>query len=148
MSMLFVYSVKYVCGTQTFSTACTPVSPGTYATEINIHNFHPTGTPPAHIQKRILQLVLNGATVGLEPTAAPAQPFTTITLPPDSATMDDCCNIGGTSFKANTPNIGFLELLSDVLVNVTAVYTATQVSSSGVSSGISIDVLNITHQQI
>ena len=147
---MFVYSVKFICGTQNPSTACTPVRQGAYATEINIHNFHPVVTPPlppAHIQKRILLLVHNNQTVGLEPQIANAQNFASITLPPDSATMDDCCNIGP-NFKPNLLNIGFLELVSDVLVNVTAVYTATEQSSAGVSSGISIDVVTVSPQQV
>ena len=123
-----------------------PVRQGAYATEINIHNFHQPGGPAAHIQKRILLLVNNNQTVGLEPRIANAQPFANITLPPDTATMDDCCNFGP-NFAPNALNIGFLELVSDVPVNVTAVYTATELTSTGVSTGISIDVQSITPQQ-
>jgi len=147
--MSFVYSVKFICGTQNPSTTCTPVRQGVYATEINVHNFHqpPTG-PPAKIQKRILLLVRNNETVGLEPHSVPATNFATITLPPDTATMDDCCNLGP-NFAPNTLNIGFLELVSDVQVNVTAVYTATPLpSATGAAvTDISIDVQTITPQQ-
>ena len=150
--MSFVYSVKFICGTQNPSTTCTPVRPGAYATEINIHNFHPA-TPPtvpppvAVIQKRIMLLVHNNQSVGLEPNIVTATPFATINLPPDSATMDNCCNLGP-NFAPNTLNIGFLELSSNLALNVTAVYTATDLTSSGASTGISIDVQSILPQQV
>jgi len=145
--MSFVYSVKFVCGVQNPSPTCTPVRQGAYATEINIHNFHQTPSgPAAHIQKRILLLINNNQPVGLEPRIANAQNFANITLPPDTATMDDCCNFGP-NFAPNALNIGFLELVSDVVVSVTAVYTATELSSAGVATGISIDVQSITPQQ-
>jgi hypothetical protein len=150
--LTFIYSVKFICGIQNPSTTCIPVRQGAYATEINIHNFHQPGPPggpsaPAvHIQKRILLLVHNNQTVGLEPGIVNAQNFSTITLPPDAATMDDCCNLGP-NFAPNALNIGFLELVSDVPVSVTSVYTATGLTSTGVGTGISIDVQSITPQQ-
>jgi hypothetical protein len=150
--MSFVYSVKFICGVQNPSTTCTSVRPGAYATEINIHNFHPP-TPPsippaiANIQKRILLLVHNNQAVGLEPNIVTATPFATINLPPDSATMDNCCNLGA-NFAPNALNIGFLELSSNLTLNVTAVYTATDLTSTGVSTGISIDVQTISPQQV
>ena len=151
--MSFVYSVKFICGVQNPSTACTPVRPGAYATEINIHNFHPPAPPSvpppvAIIQKRILLLVQNNQPVGLEPHTVPATPFATINLPPDSATMDNCCNLGP-NFAPNALNIGFLEeLSSNLTLNVTAVYTATESSAAGASTGISIAVQTISPQQV
>jgi hypothetical protein len=153
-TMSFVYSVKFICGVQNLSTTCTSVRPGAYATEIDIHNFHQPLTsgpppPPAHITKRLLLLVHNNQPVGREPGSANAQNFATITLQPDTATMDDCCNLLGPNFTANGPlNIGFLELVSDVPVSVTAVYTANDVTASGApGTAISIDVQSITPQQ-
>jgi hypothetical protein len=145
----FIYSVKFICGIQNPSTTCTPVRPGGYATEINIHNFHPPGTPPpiANIQKRIILLVHNNQPVGLEPNVVTATPFATITLPPDSGTMDNCCNLGP-NFAPNALNIGFLELSSNLALNVTAVYTATDLTATGVSTGISIDVQSVSPQQV
>jgi hypothetical protein len=150
--MSFIYSVKFICGIQNPSTTCTPVRPGAYATEINIHNFHPPGPPSipppiANIQKRIMLLVHNNQTVGLEPNIVTATPFATIALPPDSATMDDCCNLGP-NFAPNALNIGFLELSSNLAINVTAVYTAAILTSTGASTSISIDVQNISPQQV
>jgi len=61
--------------------------------------------------------------------------------------MDNCCNLGP-NFAPNALNIGFLELVSDVPINVTAVYTATDLTSAaGATGGISIDVQSITPQQ-
>jgi hypothetical protein len=151
-TMSFIYSVKFICGIQNPSTTCTPVRPGAYATEINIHNFHPPGPPSApppvaNIQKRIMLLVHNNQTIGLEPNVVTATPFATINLPPDSATMDDCCNLVPNA-PPNVLNIGFLELSSNVALNVTAVYTATDLTSTGVSTGISIAVQSISPQQV
>jgi hypothetical protein len=96
--MLFVYSVKFICGTQnppTTANICTPVRKGIYSTEVNIHNFHPPGTPPAVINKLAMLLVHNDAPVGREPRFAPAAPFANNTLQPGTATMDDCCSLLG-----------------------------------------------------
>ena len=146
--MSFIYSVKFICGVQNPSTTCTPVRPGAYATEINIHNFHPplsSGAEPpvAHIQKRILLLIHNNQPVGLEPNVVAATPLATINLPPESATMDNCCNIGP-NFAPNALNVGFLELTSNLALNVTAVYTATDLNATGIS----IDVQIISPQQV
>jgi hypothetical protein len=132
---MFIYSVKFVCGTQnvtsTVPQACTPVRQGTYSTEINIHNFNKTA---AVIEKRVLLLVQNDAPVGREPQVIPAKPFEKITLPPDSATMDDCCHLGDKlGFNPAHINIGFLEILSNVELNVTAVYTATDLKAATIS---------------
>jgi hypothetical protein len=131
---MFSYSVKFVCGTQNESTAgqtCTPVRPGTYSTDINIHNFNRT---EAAIEKRVLLLVQNDAPVGREPQIAPAKSFDRITLRPDSATMDDCCHLGDKlGFNPAHVNIGFLEIVSSVELNVTAVYTATDLKAASIS---------------
>jgi hypothetical protein len=143
---MFVYSVKFICGTEnppTPAPTCTPVRQGTYATEINIHNFQTAHA--ATIQKRVLLLVHNDAPVGREPQIARAQPFANITLPPDTATLDDCCSLGGPfNFSLSQINIGFLELVSNVALNVTAVYTATDLRAASIS----IDVQSITPQTV
>ena len=131
---MFSYSVKFVCGTQNVSATaqpCTPVRQGTYSTEINIHNFTKT---QAVIDKRVLLLVQNDAPVGREPQVVPAKSFDKITLPPDSATMDDCCHLGDKlGFNPAHINIGFLEIVSNVELNVTAVYTATDLKAASIS---------------
>jgi hypothetical protein len=59
-------------------------------------------------------------------------------LPPNSATMDDCCRIIEMLLdsvpSAKLPlNIGFLEILSTMELKVTAVYTATDLESHSIS---------------
>jgi hypothetical protein len=147
--MSFVYSVKFICGTQnppTTSNPCTPVRQGIYSTEVNIHNFHPVGTPPAVITKLALLLVHNDAPVGREPRFAPAAPpFANITLQPGTATMDDCCSLlGPLNLSLAQLNIGFLVLQSTVSLNVAAVYTATDLHSGSIS----IDVQSINERQV
>jgi hypothetical protein len=132
----FVYTAKFICGEQPgCGCECTPVQPGRYATEINIHNF---GLKPVEIQKRFIPVVLAGAPVGREPRSAAARAEDKIALPPQAATMDDCCRIGALLFggEAASPmpiTIGFLEITSSGPVAVTAVYTAGGLESTGVS---------------
>ena len=55
---LFLYSVKFVCGEQKEDCCgCTPVRPGRYSTEINIHN---PGEKEAPVLKRVIPLVVAG----------------------------------------------------------------------------------------
>ena len=132
----FVYSVKFICGEQpACGCECTPVQPGRYATEINIHNF---GLKPVEIQKRFIPVVLAGAPIGREPRSVGPRAEDKIALPPQAATMDDCCRIGELLFggEAASPlpiTIGFLEITSSGPIAVTAVYTATGLDSAGVS---------------
>ena len=151
--MSFVYSVKFICGQNAQAagtTLCTPVRQGIYATEVNIHNFHPPGppgTPPvnANITKLALLLVHNDTTVFREPRFATAQPLPSVTLPPETATMDDCCSLQGPlNLNLAQLNIGFLVIQSNVALNVTAVYTATDLRSASIS----IDVQSINPQQV
>src|SRR5262249_5495417 len=89
------FAVKFVCGDAVASTAGTgepPVCPGSYATEINIHN--PNYRGPISIFKKAPLLVDKGAPVGREPNTveprALGEPFK---LADDGATMDDCTSI-------------------------------------------------------
>lgn len=131
----FVYSVKFICGTQQEDPeGCLTVRPGAYATDINIHNFQDS---PTKIEKFVLPVVLLGQVVGREPDSAGQQAQDAIELPPNTATMDDCCRI---SQLLNLPpasssplTIGFLMLVSSQEVNVTAVYTASDLRSGSLS---------------
>ena len=143
---MFSYSVKYVCGTQTATATtpqpCSPVRQGLYATEINLHNFNRV---QAKLTKRVLQLVQNDNPAGREPRFVTATPFDEILLPPDSATMDDCCRLAERlQFNPARLNIGFLEIVSSVELNVVAVYTATDLKSASIS----IDVEPVSGRQI
>jgi hypothetical protein len=141
---MFSYSVKFVCGVQNPGTAspapqCSPVRPGIYATEVNIHNFHPD--QGATIKKSALLLIHNDEPVGREPRFVKKQPFASIQLPPETATMDDCCGLAGPlHMDPARLNVGFLEIVSDVELNITAVYTATDAKLASIS--IDIDTIN------
>jgi len=130
------YSVKFVCGTQS---ACpcdyTPVRPGTYATEINIHNYHGVDV---ELEKQFLPVVFAGAVGGREPRSVGPRATDTITLPPHSATMDDCCGIAELLLGAPTPGpipltTGWLAITSSHELSVTAVYTVSDPTSGRVS---------------
>lgn len=132
----FVYSVKFICGEQTDDChGCAPVRPGRYATEINIHNFHDRRVG---IRKQVIPLVLAGAARGREPQVAGVTARDKISLPPHSATMDDCCRIVDLLLgaKPSSPvplTIGLLEITSLVELSVTAVYTATDLNNGSLS---------------
>ncbi|HTW28941.1 MAG TPA: vWA domain-containing protein [Acetobacteraceae bacterium] len=135
----YTYAVKFVCGTQAAcGCACGPVRPGIYATEINILN---PKCKEATITKRFVPLVFAGAVTGREPAVVQARATERIVLPSGAATMDDCCRIGEVLYGA-TPaapmplTIGFLEIISDQELHVTAVYTA----SDSEGHGLSVDV--------
>ena len=132
----YTYAVKFVCGTQAdCGCGCGPVRPGTYATEINILNPH---CKEATIVKRVVPLVFAGVVTGREPAVAEARATDKLVLPSGAATMDDCCRIaellyGGVPDSGVPPTIGFLEIVSDVELHVTAVYTATDPHGNGLS---------------
>ena len=140
---MFSYSVKYVCGqnappASAPAPTCSPVRQGIYATEINIHNFNRT---PAEVEKRVLQLVQNDKPVGREPESVPAKAFDRIVLKPETATMDDCCRFADKlQFNPAHLNIGFLEIVSNVELNVVAVYTATDLKSNSIA--IEVETIN------
>ena len=88
----------------------------------------------AALTKNFLVLVRNGEVLGREPNMVEGKVLDKIGLKPNSATMDDCCNISrllGLSLDSIT--IGFLEIISNVALNVTAVYTLTDESTRSVS---------------
>lgn len=137
------YSVKFICGVQEgCDCSCAPVRPGIYATEINIYNYQRVD---ARVEKRVVPLVFAGAPQGREPRAVGARATDRILLRAGTATMDDCCRIAellfGTPPPAKLPlTVGFLEITSPVELQVTAVYTATDLESRAVS----IDVEQVT----
>ena len=125
----YVYNVKFICGIQRnkITESCGPaassavLSQGIYSTEVNIFNYH------HHIEARIFKffapIVIENKPVGFEPKQQPARPIAQITLRPNSATADDCCGIEKLLQVKNLLNIGFLEIVSNVDLSVTAVYT-------------------------
>lgn len=139
----FTYPVKFICGVQPeCGCACAPVQPGIYATEINIHNY---SLKPVDIVKRFVPLVLAGAPVGREPNTASPRAEERITLPPQTATMDDCCRIAemilGEKPASPLPLIiGYLELTATADIAVTAVYSTSGTKPNG---GVAIEVLQV-----
>jgi hypothetical protein len=139
---LFVYSVKFLCGEQKADCCgCSPVQPGRYSTEINIHN---TGSKNAPVLKRAIPLVLAGAVSGREPKFKSPATADIIVLGAHTATMDDCCRLAELLFGAMPSGpvpltIGILEIISTVQLSVTAVYTA----SDGGGGAPSIDVKQV-----
>jgi Trypsin-like peptidase domain/von Willebrand factor type A domain len=127
---LYAYSVTFLCGERRGGECCgcAPVVPGRYATEINIHNYHDR---PVAIRKSVIPVVLAGAVVGREPASRDAMGRPDVVkLPPQCATMDDCCRLvemmlGAPSEGPLPLYIGLLEILSTQPIAVTAVYTTT-----------------------
>jgi hypothetical protein len=138
----FSYSVKFLCGVQQDDCGCcAAVRPGHYATEINIHNFQER---EVKIEKRIIPLVLAGAVRGREPLVSGPMATDRIVLPPHTATFDDCCRIGELLFGAAPAQplaltLGFLEIVSPVELQVTAVYTVTDLK--GGSNSIEVETI-------
>ena len=133
---LYSYSVKFVCGVQEeCACTCMPVRPGAYATEINIYNYHSTDV---HIRKHVVPVVFAGAALGREPDYAKIKADDRIVLPGKTATMDDCCRIqrllvGGEPAGTLPLTIGFLEIVSDREVVVSAVYTVSDLKGGSVN---------------
>lgn len=131
---IYSYSAKFVCGTQASTEGCTSVRPGVYATEINIHNFKDIETS---IVKYVLPVVLGGEAIGREPRFVEPRAKDSIVLGPNTATMDDCCRISELLHNAPLPSmpltIGFLVIESSQELNVTAVYTVSDLRSGFVS---------------
>ncbi|HEY4593419.1 MAG TPA: hypothetical protein VIJ61_13475 [Thermoanaerobaculia bacterium] len=135
----YSYSVKFVCGVQPAADGCCclpGVRTGIYATEINIHNYQYRST--ALLTKSVLPVILAGTPQGREPQAVSSRGWDRMLLPAGSATMDDCCRINELLFNTAPPagqplNVGFLEIVSNVELKVTAVYTATDLESRSIS---------------
>ena len=129
------YVAKFVCGVNELrDESCSPVQPGRYATEINIYNGY---CAEAVIEKHVVPVVLKGEPIGREPRAAGERGRDQIRLSPQTATMDDCCRLAELLKQPVTLNgpltIGFLEIVSNVPLTVTAVYTATGLKDDAVS---------------
>jgi len=124
----YTYAVKFVCGTQEdCGCECAPLRPGSYATEINIHNSR---CHDAHVRIGTIPLVLVGAPAGRFPNIATVKAGAKLTLAQGQATMLDCCNLNELLLGAPTSghgptSIGFVEITSDTELDVVAVYTTT-----------------------
>lgn len=132
---LYSYSVKFVCGIQKpLEEGCPAgVLPGMYATEINIHNYQ---DKRVRIEKFLLPLIVSGKPVGREPRVVKADLRDVLVMPGNTATMDDCCRLAELLKISPTQmavTVGFLEIVSPIELQITAVYTATDMRSQAVS---------------
>jgi hypothetical protein len=136
---LFLYSVKFICGEQKRDCCgCSPVRPGRYSTEINIHNYQSKEAP---VLKRAIPLVQAGAAIGRVPNSRGPATRELIRLDPHTATMDDCCHLQQLLFGAPVPEpppltMGILEIMSTVDLAVTAVYTTSDLDGGAPSINI------------
>jgi hypothetical protein len=132
----FVYNVKYVCGIQKnpFKGECTTIlSRGIYSTEINILNFGIRGT---RIIKLFIPLVMKNEAIAREPKTQRAVASEVVELPALSGTMDDCCKIAEILKPHGADDqlkIGYLEIVSPIELEVTAVYTVTDIEQNNPS---------------
>lgn len=145
----YSYSVKYVIGRQEQEECNSkmPVNAGNYTTEINIHNYQ---RKEAVIEKHIVPVIFNNEAIGREPRYAKVVANDKIVLPPYTATMDDTYRLSELLHDGKSPcklslGIGFLHIISNIKLNVTAVYTASGLKEGSVSS---IDVEEITEREI
>lgn len=146
----YVYNVKFICGIQRnkITESCGPtassavLSQGIYSTEVNIFNYH--NHVEAHVFKYYVPIVLENKPVAFEPKQQTAKRIADIVLKPNSATADDCCVIENLLQVKNLLNIGFLKIVSNVDLSVTAVYTVADLDNKVVS----IDVEQITGKTV
>ncbi len=129
------YVVKFVCGLSTVPKGgCSPVQTGRYSTEINIYNSH---CSEAVVTTYVTPVVLKGEPIGRAPVAAEEMARDKFTLQPHAATMIDCCNLAELLKLSMTPDdpllIGFVEIVSEEPLTVTAVYTAASLQDESVS---------------
>jgi hypothetical protein len=130
----FVYNVKFVCGLQKnkFENDCEGaiLSRGIYSTEINILNY---GIRDATIVKAFTPVVLHNKPIAREPEIMKPIGVDRVILKAFHATMDDCCKIAQMLKAANADEllkIGFVEIISNVQIEVVAVYTVTDLEQT------------------
>jgi hypothetical protein len=118
------YGIKMICGyAKEMEPGFAVLRPGIYATEVNILN-HENRAVTVH--KYLYPLVYQGEVLGREPRMVGRRAQDVITLPPYTATLDDCwrmCQLLPGSCTALA--VYYLELVSPVELTVTAVYTST-----------------------
>jgi hypothetical protein len=83
-------------------------------------------------------VVFAGTVTGREPAVAQARVTDQIVLPSGTATMDDCCRFAELLYGAGPAStmpltIGFMEIISNRELHVTAVYTASGLKGRGLS---------------
>lgn len=158
-SIFWSFAAKFVCGEQPADLQGEPlqdeptVRPGSYATEINIHNPHYRG--PIQIRKKVLLLVDRGQPVGRAPaTVAPPAFSPLFPLSDDSATMEDCTSIWETlnpGAQAPTPMplmVGYLVIVSPASLDVVSVLSATASTSNLEPAGIALETVAVEGRRV
>jgi hypothetical protein len=150
------FAAKFVCGeasTSSTSSGEPSLRPGSYATEINIHN--PNYRGPVSVFKKALLLVDKGEPVGREPNTVEPRAFGgPIKLANDGATMDDCTSIwelANPGTPAPTPMplmVGYLVLLSPRDLDVVSVTTAGPTAAGQTPGAIAIDTLVVQGKRV
>jgi len=140
------YPVKFICGKQEpEKDSILTFRPGTYATDINILNYDPLRT--AYIQKRVYLLKAEKLHDVREPNQDKARYFDSINLMPLHATFDDCirlAQLAGQNLSIPPISMGFFEIVSSIEINVTAVYTVTDINGASTD----IEVVPIQGKQV
>jgi hypothetical protein len=153
------FAAKFVCGEQPADQAGQPIAgepavqPGSYATEVNIHNPHYLG--PIQIRYKGLLLVDRGVPVARAPSTAKPGAFTPLqALPDDGATMMDCNGIWNLLNPGTTPpspmplTIGYLVIVSPANLDVVGVTTATTANSNLEPAGIAIQTVAVEGKRV
>jgi hypothetical protein len=151
------YAAKFVCGEQPADSTALgepTVRPGSYATEINIHN--PNYFGPSTIYKKVLLLVDRGEPVGREPKIAEPRAFgPPLQLPNDGATMDDCTSIwelANPGISPPTPMplmVGYVVILSPFNLDVVSVMTAAPTAAVGQAPGdIALETVDVIGKHV
>lgn len=142
----YIYNVKFVCGLQNQAIAnpCSAaLSRGIYSTEINIFNFN---NVPANLLKSFVFVVVNNQVIAREPANTGIIQNEQLQLPPNRATMDDCCKFSTLPGGANNLlKIGWLKIMSNIELAVTALYTVADATTNNVQS---IDVEEVSAKMI
>jgi hypothetical protein len=150
------FAVKFVCGDASASSTSSgepSLRPGSYATEINIHN--PNYRGPVSVFKKVVLLIDKGEPVGREPKTVEARIVTgPISLANDGATMDDCASIWELANPGTPPpspmplTVGYLVLLSPRDLDVVSVTTAGPTAAGQTPGSVAIDTLVVQGKRV
>jgi hypothetical protein len=146
------YGVKFLCGYIKEAppgvvplTSLATLRPGIYATEVNILNYY---QHTITVHKYLYPLMRKTEAIGREPHYVKRNVEDVINLPGRTATFDDCFRLHELLHDlpvADEPlSFGFLEIVSPVELNVTAVYTANDLR--GIS--LALEVIQVEGKKI
>jgi len=153
------FAAKFVCGAQPAEQPGQPIAgepivqPGSYATEINIHNPHYLG--PIHIRTKLLLLVDRGTPVGRAPNVVEPPAFSPLfALPDDGATMEDCNSLWEQLNPGTPPPnpmplmVGYLVIVSPANLDVVSVMTASASTSNLEPAGIAMQTIAVEGKRV